>query len=136
MKALVVDYLVLDNYVKTAISNVRVLKSVPEDSRVALAQSLLDKIKVIFSNVECLTYWLLFLTSFLFFCKKPKRSGRKQTTAMSSILNKKGANIVSLHRSLSHGSNPPQTDLQQTIKRISSNLIEGKITGGIRLPMT
>ena len=46
--ASIVDDLVLDNYVKTAISKVRVLKRVPKDSLVALAQSLLDKMKDIF----------------------------------------------------------------------------------------
>ena len=58
----------LDNYVRTAISNVRVIKRVPKDSRVPLAESLSDKINDnIFYNVENVTNWLFFLTSFLFF---------------------------------------------------------------------
>ena len=59
--------LVLDNYVNTAISNVRVLKQVPKNSRVPLAESLSDKINDIVYNVEDVTKWLIFLTSFLFF---------------------------------------------------------------------
>ena len=43
-KATIGNDLVLDNYVNTAISNVRVLKRVPKDSRVPLAESLSDKI--------------------------------------------------------------------------------------------
>ena len=66
-KATRVDDLVLDNYVKTAISNVRVLKRVPKDSRVPLAESLSDKINDIVYNVEVVTKWLIFLTSFLVF---------------------------------------------------------------------
>ena len=38
-----VDYLRLDDYVITAISNVCVLKSVPRDSRVSWAENLLDE---------------------------------------------------------------------------------------------
>ena len=43
-KATIGKDLVLDNYVNTAISNVRVLKRVTKDSRVPLAESLSDKI--------------------------------------------------------------------------------------------
>ena len=87
----------LDNYVNTAISNVRVLKRVPKDSRVLLAESLSDKINDIVYNVEDVTMWLIFLTSLLFFLEQQKRSGRKQTTSMSSLINKKvRANDVSL----------------------------------------
>ena len=56
-----------DNYGNTAISNVRVLKRVPKDSRVPLAESLSDKITDIVYNVEDVTKWLIFLTSSLFF---------------------------------------------------------------------
>ena len=96
-KATIGNDLVLDNYVNTAISNVRVLKRVPKDSRVPLAESLLDKINGIVYNVEDVTKWLIFLTSFLFFLEQPKRSGRKQITSMSSLINKKiRANDLSL----------------------------------------
>ena len=44
--------LILDSYVNTTVSNVRVLKRVPKDSRVPLAESLSDKIDV--------TKWLIF----------------------------------------------------------------------------
>ena len=57
----------LDNYVNTAISKVRVLKRVPKDWRVPLAESLSDKINDIVYNREDVTKWLIFLTSFLFF---------------------------------------------------------------------
>ena len=63
----------LDNYVITAISNVRVLKRVPKDSRVPLAESLADKINDIVYNVEDVTKWLIFLTSFLFFGAAEKK---------------------------------------------------------------
>ena len=49
--------LVLDTYVNTSISNVRVLKRVPENSRVPLAESLSDKINDIVYNVEDVTKW-------------------------------------------------------------------------------
>ena len=88
-KATIGNDLVLDDYVNTAISNVRVLKRVPKDSRVPLAESLSDKINDIIYNIEDVTKWLIFLTSFLFFFEQPKRSGRKQTTSMSSLMNKK-----------------------------------------------
>ena len=51
----------LDNYVNTAISNVRVLKRVPKDSRVPLAESLSEKLKDIVYNLEDVTKWLIFL---------------------------------------------------------------------------
>ena len=66
-KATVGNDLVLDNYVNTVISNVRVLKRVPKDSRVPLAESLSDKINDIVYKVEDVTKRLIFLTSFLFF---------------------------------------------------------------------
>ena len=66
-KATIANDLVLDKYVNTAIFNVRVLKRVPKDSRVPLAESLSDKINDIVYNVEDVTKWLFFLTSFLFF---------------------------------------------------------------------
>ena len=59
--------LLLDNYVNTAITNVRVLKRVPKYSGVPLAERLSDKINGIVYNVEDVTKWLIFLTSFLFF---------------------------------------------------------------------
>ena len=66
-KATIGNDLVLDNYVKTTISNVRVLKRVPKDSRVPLAEILSDKTNDIVYNVEDVTKWLIFLTSFFFF---------------------------------------------------------------------
>ena len=57
----------LDNYVNTAISNVRVLKRVPKDSRVPLAESLSDKINDIVYNVEDVTKWLIFFNVVLVF---------------------------------------------------------------------
>ena len=50
-KATIVKDLVQDNYANTAISNVRVLKRVPKDSRVPLAESLSDKTNDIVYNV-------------------------------------------------------------------------------------
>ena len=67
----------LDNYVNTAISNFRVLKRVPKDSRVPLAESLSDKTNDIVYSVEDVTKWLIFLTSFLFSLEQPKRTERK-----------------------------------------------------------
>ena len=78
----------LDNYVNTAISNVRKLKRVPKDSRISLAESLSDKINDIVYNVKDVTKLLIFLTPFLLFLEQPKRSGRKQTTSISSLMNK------------------------------------------------
>ena len=93
-KATIGNDLVLDNYVKTTISNVRVLKRVPKDSRFPLAEILSDKTNDIVYNVEDVTKWLIFLTSFFFFLEQPKRSGRKQTTSMSSLINKKNLSKV------------------------------------------
>ena len=59
-KATIGNDLVPDNYVITAISNVRVLKRVPVDSRVPLAESLSDKINDIVYNVKDVTKWLIF----------------------------------------------------------------------------
>ena len=64
-KATIGNDLVLDNFVNTAISNVRVLKRVSKDSRDPFAESLSDKINYIVYNVD-VTKWLIFLTSFLF----------------------------------------------------------------------
>ena len=61
------DDLLLDSYVNTAISNVGVLKRVPKYSRVPLAECLLDNLSDVFYNEENVTYWLVFLMSFLFF---------------------------------------------------------------------
>ena len=63
----------LDNYVNTAISNVRVLKRVPKDSRVPLAESLSDKINDIVYNVEDVTKWLIFLRRSCFFGATEKK---------------------------------------------------------------
>ena len=57
----------IGNYVKTAISNVRVLKRVQKNSRVPLAEILSDTASYIVYNVEEVTKWLIFLTTFLFF---------------------------------------------------------------------
>ena len=68
-KATIGNDIVLDNYVNTAISKVRVLKKVPKDPRPPLAESMSDKINASFLNV-------------LFFFGKeeePKRSGSKKT---------------------------------------------------------
>ena len=57
----------LNNYVNTAISNVRVLKRIPKDSRVPLVENLSDKINDIVYNVEDVTKWLIFFNVFLVF---------------------------------------------------------------------
>ena len=66
-KATIGNDLVLDNYVNTTILNVRVLKRVPKDSRVPLAESLSDKINDIVYNVEDVTKWLTFFNLVLVF---------------------------------------------------------------------
>ena len=66
-KATIGNDLVLDNYFNTAISNVRVLQSVP------LAESLSNKINDIVYNLEDVTKWLIFLTSFFFFGATEKK---------------------------------------------------------------
>ena len=71
-KATIGKGLVLDNYVNTAISNVRVLQRVQKNLRVPLAERLLDKINDIVYNVEDVTKWLIFLMSFLFFWSNRK----------------------------------------------------------------
>ena len=92
------------------------------------------KINDIVYNVEDVTKWLIFSTSFLFFLEQPKRSGRKQTTSMSSLINKKiRANDVSLPKPHPQVSSPPLSDLEQRIKFIRSKLDEGNVKGGIRL---
>ena len=99
-----------------------------------LAESLSDKINDIVYNVADVTKWLIFLTSFLFFLEQPKRSGRKQTTSMSSLINeKKRANDVSLPKPQPQVSSPPLSDLEQRKKLISSKLDEGNVKGEIRL---
>ena len=62
----------LDNYVNTAISNVRVLKRVPKDSRVPLAESLSEKINDTVYNVEDVRKWLIFFNVVLFFWSNRK----------------------------------------------------------------
>ena len=66
-KATIDNALVLENYVITAILNVRVLKRVPKDSHVPLAESLSDKINDIVYNVEDVTKWLNFFNFVLVF---------------------------------------------------------------------
>ena len=133
-KATIGNDLVLDSYVNTTISNVQFFKRVPKDSRVYLAESLTDKKNDIIYNVEDVTKWLIFLTSFLFFLEQPKRSGSKQTTSMSSLIYKKvRANDVALPKPHPQVSSPPLSDLEQRIKLISSKLDEGNVKRGIRL---
>ena len=67
-----VDYLRLDDYVITAISNDCVLKRVPRDSRVSWAENLLDEMVDIFFTMENFTFCLVFLTFFLFFLDQSK----------------------------------------------------------------
>ena len=52
--------------VNTAISIVRVLKSVPEVSVASLAESLLDIVSDIEHDVEDVTHWMIFLPSICF----------------------------------------------------------------------
>ena len=54
------DVLVLDNYVNTDISIVRVLRRVPKDSRVPLADSRLDKMNVLFYSEKILLFGWFF----------------------------------------------------------------------------
>ena len=72
-KATIRNDLVLDNYVSTAISNVRVLKRVPKDSRVPLAESLSDKINDVVYNAEDVTKWLFFNVVLVFFGTTEKK---------------------------------------------------------------
>ena len=69
------DDLVLANYVNLDICNLRVLKRVPNDSRVPLEENLSHKINDVFYNVEKIIYWLVLLTPFLFFLEQRRRSG-------------------------------------------------------------
>ena len=93
------------------------------------------KINNIVYNVEDVTNLLIFFNVVLvFFLEQPKRSGRKQTTSMSSLICKKTrANGVSLQKPHPQVSSPPLSDLEQRIKLISSKFDEGNVKGGIRL---
>ena len=62
---------------------------VPKVSLAPLAESVSDKKNVIFYNVEIFVYWQVFMGPLLFFLQQPKRSGREQSTAMHSMVNKK-----------------------------------------------
>ena len=62
-----------------------------QKTRVPLAESLSDKINDIVYNAEDITKWLIFFNVVLVFLEQPKRSGRKQTTSMSSLINKKNS---------------------------------------------
>ena len=76
-----------------------------------------------------------FFNVVLVFLEQPKRSGRKQTTSMSSLINKKiRANDVSLPKPHPQVSSPHLSDLEQRIKLISRRLDERNVKGGIRLP--
>ena len=74
----------LDYYVNGAVSNIRVIKRVPKNLRVSLVESLSDKKNDIVYNIEDVTKWLIFLTSFLFFFgateKKWTQTDHKQMT--------------------------------------------------------
>ena len=59
-KATIGNDLVLDNCLNTAISNIGVLKRIPKNSLVPLAESVSDKINDVFYNVEDVTKWLIF----------------------------------------------------------------------------
>ena len=64
----------------TAISNVRVFKRVPKDSRSPISASMTEKKIDILYKVEEITKRLILIMSFVFYVKQLKRMGRKQTT--------------------------------------------------------
>ena len=72
--------LALENYINRAISNVRMLRKVPKETRVPLEGSILAKMNVIFYNVENFTFWQIFLMSVLFFFEQHKKKfvGKRQ----------------------------------------------------------
>ena len=70
----------------------------------------------------------------MFFLEQPKRSGRKHTTSMSSLVNRKiRTNEVSLPKPHPQISSQPLSDLEQRIKLINRKLDEENVKGGIRL---
>ena len=71
-KAAIGNDLVLDNYVNTAISNVRVLRRVPKDSHILLAESLSDIINDIVYKIEDVTKWLILFNVVLVFWSNRK----------------------------------------------------------------
>ena len=73
----------LDNYVYTDISNVRVLKIVPKDSRVPLAENLSDKKNDIVYNIEDVTKWRIFLIRACFFLEQPKNKDAIRPQALA-----------------------------------------------------
>ena len=82
--------------------------------------------KDIFYIIEKVTQWLNFLTSFLFFfLKQPKRSVRKQTRAVTSIIERDS--FVTVPKLLPQRSNPPQTNLEQRKKVIICKLDAGNL---------
>ena len=66
-KATIDNELEIDNYINTAISNVRVPKRVPKNSRVPLAEILSEKINDLVYNVENVMKWLIFFNVVLVF---------------------------------------------------------------------
>ena len=75
-----------------------------------------------------------FCKVFLVFFKQPKNSGRKQTTSMISLINKKiRPNEVSLPKHHTQVSNPPLSDLLRKMKLMSRKLDEGNLKGWKRL---
>ena len=64
-----------------------------------------------------------------FFLEQSKKRGRKQTTNMNPLINKK----LSLPKPYPQVSSPPLSDLEQRMKLISGKLDDGNVKGGIRL---
>ena len=70
----------------------------------------------------------------MFFLEQFERRGGKQTTAMrSSKKKKKWSQIDSFPKPLPQGSRPPQADLEQRTKLISSKLDEENLKVEIKL---
>ena len=123
----------LDNYVNTAISKNRILKRVPKNSRVPLAESLSDKIIDIVYNVEDVTKWLILFNVVLVFFGATEKKWT-QTDHKHELFDKQKNSSKRRVTSKTHPqvSSPPLSDLKQRIKLISSKLDEGNLKGGIR----
>ena len=114
-------------------SAVVLLKRVPRNSRIPLAENLIPKIYDICETPSNIALWCLSLSSLSCFLEKPPRGGKRQRSSLSAVINKRILDGVIEKRPKRDRKPQQKSELDRRLRSICTKLDESNVNSGIRM---
>ena len=114
-------------------SGVVLLKRVPKDSRIPLAENLIREINDICETPSNIAMWCSLLSSLSCFLEKRPRGGTRRRPSLSAIINKRIRDGVIEKKPKRDRKLQQKSELDQRLRSICNKLDEGNVKAGIRM---